>query len=1365
MSEFVKYASAYDEVSHSGVDSTTWKELNNILQGTDTFATGSYTSTGKVPQQLYLYNFNLGLGENQYVKSVTFEVQLSCTNGVQAEAPVGFVNYGRSIGHNNLDYTNTIRLENNQQISNYKTVYSYTISNSQIQQYGLSKSVLNSDIFGIILQFPSNQLSKNGNVYLDWVRVKVEYENPYYVFGSEPPLATQQIYAYTMATRGYINETYHTNVGLRFTAKIQIQNMSSMRLKGGDKLVVDLPLGLHVVDVSCTRCKWDSNTSTLVLDDNGSSGVCFATFTFRGTTSGYKQVTFHGDNIGSWTRWLYITKNANIEAEADEQLFISTGECRKGAESVITVDGKTFNSDGTADFEVLLPNQPAPYKIEANLDYCDDGVTVKSIDAGNGLITFNIPSDEFAKFSFDVYFIPSKVGDASVEVVCLDNQNSYSYDYTVEYPYIYRFGFNTHDTLVEGGRLVSTVDTGAYILPCKSVDSERVVKVKKPTLAVKKFEDIDYIGCVKLKQTHYSPSSTFKDTLLNTYYKNKRYMGKKGAVDEDISLKVRLPPVDVTTVQGMIEMDKPIPINTNHKCFEGDALNHRGWAEIYSIKTERVGNNPSWYDCDIDVKYITHNMNTRFKITKGSRVSDYFLPNLLQTIYEDGSDLADSFYCSTTGTVGYNSDNVDTNRRNIVVLDEGEHFKMQTQDKLGIKCKAVLNWTSTVNTETRDNHVSRVFRLVDSVTGNSVFEYEYYDFTHDGEDHSCRVIGRLLYKDTYKVVINRKINLYNDTTEDNEGTSLFGSELVFKLMSNKLTLEDAGWSGQELSLEDIELESGEYYLEVEVNNNNQDLDANPIIHYFNFQLSDLVISNEYSPYYQNLLVSPFPVPNRDIIYTRESEDGTIFYLEDDGTECSYNLSPYYQYHTGVTLESLEGIQLVNLDNNHNVVYATNGLIRIGFNRVNGKVTLYKFDRVSQQYILVSKLQLTKFDDMNINSFTDDKLELQISDTVWTVWRGRPFVRVEHPTEDINFLDTFIRVYAERVGDTVSEYPTNFELVDDSNLLPVCVGSERLLRSDCVDVDTEEFTPSYTNLSLDLEDSTGATVTELGISQPCRFHVWSGNLNPIEEVCFVVDGEMIPAKVYLDTAAYNEGEAPNYIEYSFDEVGVHTVQALWTEVDGYDYALSDELSITVVDDTYKLTCMCKDSYYYRQGSFDFLLTQAGTPVSGKVVNINVNGLDYPVLTDEYGVASLSNRLMVGEYTVTGVFCEAISSTSVEDYDVSKATVIDAQASKTVTVKKSWSQVSVVNSSNEDITEATVEKGTYVLCYLTDTGDEKITGAVVTLTVNGVSYTRVTDTNGCARLNINLTENTYDLQVGFAGTNSYESLVRNYELVVV
>lgn len=1357
MSNIVNYPRAYDEVSHSGLNTTTWTSPDNILQSTDTFATGSYRD-GKVPQQLYLYDFNLDLVESQVIKSVTFEVKLSCSNGVTVPAPSCFVNQGKAFSHSDTSYPNSIRVENNNLVSTYGNVYSYTVDWSELFRHDVDTNALNTDIFGVVLQFKENQASTNGYIYVEWVRCNVEYEQATYTFGAEPPFATRDWEAVTFST------VYKKGIcRLPFYASISLHK-SPLTSKGGT-LKVDLPDGLRIDDASCTNCTWDGNTKTLNdLFKNDGSNAVYVQFTFTGTTNGYKEITFHGDGIGSWTYLLYIQKNGQITTESDEQVEITTNTCRKGAESIITVDARTYNTDGTASFEVGLPNQNAPYSIVPDMEHCDSEVSFSDVNLSNGRITFNVPKDKYVTVSFDIYFIPANVGVYTVEITAVDNFDLYTYDYTVEQPYFYVFNFNCKDTLVEGGRLVSTVDTGAYILPCRTVDD--IVKVKKPTLAVKHFEDIDYIGCVKLKQTHYKPKSTFKDTLLNTTYKNKKYMGKKGAVDEDITLQVRLPPVDVTTVQGMVEMDKPIPINTNHLCFEGDALNHRGWAEIYSIKTDRVGNNPLWYDCDIDVKYITHNISSRFKINKGSRVSDYFLPNLLTPRFESGGDMGDAFYSSTTGTLGYNGDNVDVNRRNISVLDEGEYVKLRSQEPLNIKCKAIMDWTSTVNTETRDNHVSRIFRLIDKNTGNAVFEYEYYDFTHDGEDHSCRVIGRLLYKDAYKVVINRKINLYHDTTEDNSGTPLFGSELEFRLMSNILTIQDGGWSGKELLLEDITLTNGEYYLEVEVQNNNSDLDASPIIHYFNYQLLDLMITTEYNPYYENLLVSPFPVPNRNIIYTRDSEDGTIFFLEDDGTECSYNLSPYYQYHTGVSLESLEGIQLINLENNHNTLYITNGLIRVGVNRLNGKLTLYKYDRVSGQYILVSNLQLTKYDDMNINNFTDDKIEFQISDTVLTVWRGRPFVRVSHPTEDINFNDKYVRIYAEKVGDSTSAYPTDYELVDDTNLFPVCVGSKRLIKSDCIGTGTEEFTPSTTNLSLELLDTDNNNVSSIGISQPCRFHVWSGNLNPIEEVSFVVDGEMIPAKVYLDTAAYDDGQAPNYIEYTFDEIGEHTVQAIWTEVDGYDYALSSELTINVFDDTYNLTPQFGDELYFDEGSFDFLLTYGGSPApKGKVVNITANGMDYPRATDSNGVVSLGNHLLPAEYIITANFCKAISDVDPEEYDPSQITVIDARASKSVKIKKAYTQVEVLDKNGTSITKTSVVKGEYVNCKLSDTQGNSLANDVITVTVNGVSYTRVTDSDGLARLNINLMANTYDLQVSFIGTDKYEPVVKNFELIVV
>ena len=167
----------------------------------------------------------------------------------------------------------------------------------------------------------------------------------------------------------------------------------------------------------------------------------------------------------------------------------------------------------------------------------------------------------------------------------------------------------------------------------------------------------------------------------------------------------------------------------------------------------------------------------------------------------------------------------------------------------------------------------------------------------------------------------------------------------------------------------------------------------------------------------------------------------------------------------------------------------------------------------------------------------------------------------------------------------------------------------------------------------------------------------------------------------------------------------------------------------------------------------------------MVNITANGLDYPKATDSNGVAYLENHLLVGDYLIEASFCEKLADVNPDEYDVNDIDVITAKASKSCSVKKGWSQTSVVNSEGADISGNTVKKGTYVICTMTDNSNKPMKNVVITLTVNGVSYTRVTDSNGHARLNINLLSNTYDLQVSFGGSNLYQPLVKNFELVVV
>ena len=149
-------------------------------------------------------------------------------------------------------------------------------------------------------------------------------------------------------------------------------------------------------------------------------------------------------------------------------------------------------------------------------------------------------------------------------------------------------------------------------------------------------------------------------TLAVVKRKNKKYVGKKLQSEEDISLNIKVRPKQITTLQGLVDMDKPIPVNTVPEAFESDALNHRGWAEIYGVKNVKKTNN-HWYECEIDLEYLTHNLNTRFKVIRGGKTYPVSIPSITYPVLRSGDELLGYFNVDTDGTYRYNADYTDEN--------------------------------------------------------------------------------------------------------------------------------------------------------------------------------------------------------------------------------------------------------------------------------------------------------------------------------------------------------------------------------------------------------------------------------------------------------------------------------------------------------------------------------------------------------------------------------------------------------------------------------------------------------------------------------------------------------------------------------
>ena len=136
----------------------------------------------------------------------------------------------------------------------------------------------------------------------------------------------------------------------------------------------------------------------------------------------------------------------------------------------------------------------------------------------------------------------------------------------------------------------------------------------------------------------------------------------------------------------------------------------------------------------------------------------------------------------------------------------------------------------------------------------------------------------------------------------------------------------------------------------------------------------------------------------------------------------------------------------------------------------------------------------------------------------------------------------------------------------------------------------------------------------------------------------------------------------------------------------------------------------------------LIGDDGTPVgAGKTVSFNVNGVFYNRTTNESGIAKLNINLNPGNYVITAEYKGSFVSNNI-----------------TVLPVLSTSDLTKVYGSHDQFTAT-----------LLDGEGKVLAGENVTFNVNGVFYNRVTDSNGQAKLNINLMSGEYIITSSYNG----------------
>lgn len=259
------------------------------------------------------------------------------------------------------------------------------------------------------------------------------------------------------------------------------------------------------------------------------------------------------------------------------------------------------------------------------------------------------------------------------------------------------------------------------------------------------------------------------------------------------------------------------------------------------------------------------------------------------------------------------------------------------------------------------------------------------------------------------------------STDDYDG-SVYGSDLHLEVEDDHLNLVDYGMlpngaigSGKVL-VDNVPLSSSDLELELEMKYNNVRFERlNNLTGQIQMRVFEDILSSDTAKEYANVLCSPMPVKNAKTIFTRHSEEGILYFVEEDKLDDitpTYLCNGYAQYKGGVQITTETGIQLFNLDNAHSPVFVGNNLVRAEFHRRSGYIRLSRYDETSNEWCTVNTLKLKNNPQLNLVEYNDDYCELNFGKTTWKFYRGRPFIICNHSEDDFRVLKLVDRVYCE-----------------------------------------------------------------------------------------------------------------------------------------------------------------------------------------------------------------------------------------------------------------------------------------------------------------------------------------------------------------
>ena len=207
-----------------------------------------------------------------------------------------------------------------------------------------------------------------------------------------------------------------------------------------------------------------------------------------------------------------------------------------------------------------------------------------------------------------------------------------------------------------------------------------------------------------------------------------------------------------------------------------------------------------------------------------------------------------------------------------------------------------------------------------------------------------------------------------------------------------------------------------------------------------------------------------------------------------------------------------------------------------------------------------------------------------------------------------------------------------------------------------------------------------------------------------------------------------------VGYSFDE-------------SGYNPISGSSKIIVITDKTSKFKASAYTAYVGLKNTYTVTLTVDGIPLANRQVSFTIHGVTYKRTTNSKGQASLAIGLKKGVYPIKFSYA-------------GETNIKKASGQSKVTVKKGM-PITIAKANSVIYRHKTL--GQFKV-KLTDARGNLIKNKTVKFLINKVTYTRKTDDNGIATLNICMKKGSYSMVVTSTKTSVYSKASKTYTVKI-